>query len=168
MIKKINKNNKAGFTLIEFVIYIGLFSILLLITLQMFASIFDLQLESEATSAVSEDGKYLLQRFTYDANAASDISDPSIYGVPSGTLTFVVNGENLIYSLNSGNLVLENETLGTTDQLNSFGTSVTDVTFIKLDGNGVDSVQINFTLTSDVKRVGGAEVKVFQTTVGLR
>jgi prepilin-type N-terminal cleavage/methylation domain-containing protein len=53
MIKKIFKA-KRGFTLIELLIYMGIFSILLAVTLQMYGSVFDLQLESQATSSVNE------------------------------------------------------------------------------------------------------------------
>ena len=166
MIKR--KKNNSGFTLIEFLIYIGLFSILLFVILQMFAAIFDVQLESEATSAVSDDGKYLLQRFTYDVNNATSISEPNFYGTPSGTLVLVINGENVIYSSGSGNLIIENETAGTLDQLNSFGSNISNLSFIRLDGSGKDNVQINFTLTSETIKQGGAVVKTFQTTAGLR
>lgn len=168
-IKNNNKHNNLGYTLIEFIIYIALFSILLLVTLEMFASIFDIQVESQATSAVSEDGKYITQRFTYDMNSATGISTPNFYGTASATLTLVINGENIVYSLDSGNLIRENETIGTSDQLNSFGSNVSDLFFRRLDGAGADNVQINYTLTSNVIRKGvGAEVKTIQTTAGLR
>ena len=163
----IKKNNK-GFTLVEFILYIGIFSIFLLITLEMFSSIFGIQLESEATSTVSSDGKFIIQRFTHDVNNASSISVPALYGTSSASLTLVVNGQNYNYSLDSGNLILENESTGTSDQLNSTESSVSELSFIKLDGGGQDTVQISFTLTSVVKRTGGEEVREFQTSAGIR
>jgi hypothetical protein len=39
---------------------------------------------------------------------------------------------------------------------------------MKIDGGNKDTVQISFTLTSIVKRIGGEEVRDFQTTVGIR
>jgi len=172
--KKISfrKNNSMeknkGFTLVELLLYMGIFSIFLLITLQMFSSIFEIQLESEATSSAGTDGKFIVQRFTYDVTRASSISDPTIDGASTNSLTLVVNGQNLIYRLNSGDLILENETTGTVDQLNSSESTVSNLSFIKLDGGDKDTVQISFTLTSVVKRIGGEEVRDFQTTVGIR
>lgn len=167
-IKSLFKKKNRGFTLVEFLIYIGIFSIFLLVTLEMFSSIFGIQLESESTSSVGVDGKYIIQRFTYDVNKASSISVPNTYGTPSEILTLVIGGQNFIYSFSSGNLILENETMGTSDQLNSSDSKVSDVSFTKLDGGGKDVVQITFTLTSEIKKTGGKEVQSFQTSAGLR
>ena len=163
----ISKSNK-GFTLIEFLIYIGLFAILLTITLQMYASIFDVQLESQATSSVATDGKYIMGRFSYDVNRASDIVFPTELGSSSATLEVITDSQNLKYSLNDGNLILENTTLGFIDQLNSSEASVSGVSFMRLDGGDKDTVQITFTLTSSSIKKGGREVKTFQTSAGLR
>lgn len=165
---KKKRRKDLGFTIVEFLLYIGIFSIFLVVTLEMFSSIFDIQLESEATSSVSSDGKYIIQRFTYDVNRASSISVPAAYGSSDTSLTLVINGQNYIYSLNSGHLTLENETMGTIDQLNSSESSLSNLSFVKLDGGGKDTVQISFTLTSDAKRRGGQEVRSFQTSAGLR
>ena len=161
------KKNK-GFTLIEFLVYIGLFSILLTITLQMYASIFEIQVESQATSSVASDGKFIMGRFSYDLNGASSIVAPVILGTPSASFEIIADTENLKYSLSSDNLILENITLGTTDQLNSSETSVSDLSFIRLDGGDKDTVQISFTLTSNSLKKGIAEVKTYQTSAGLR
>ena len=160
--------SRRGFTLIELLLYMGIFSIFLIVTLEMFSSIFDIQLESEATSSVSTDGRFILQRFTYDVNRATNISEPILYGTTNATLILEVDGQNLIYSLDSGNLILENETIGTLDQLNTSESSVSNLSFIKLNGGDFDTVQINFTLTSETRRKGGQEVKEFQTSAGLR
>jgi type II secretory pathway pseudopilin PulG len=159
----------AGFTLVELLLYFGIFSILLLITLQLFSSIFEIQLESEATSSVGSDAKYLLQRFTYDVNNASSITSPVTYGSSEDNMSVLVNGEVLTYRLDSGNLILENETLGSIDQLNSSETTISALSFSKYDGSGQDTVQISFTLTSNTTKPGtGKEVRNFVTTAGIR
>lgn len=162
------KNYSAGFTLIELLIYMGLFSALLVVTLQMFSSVFDVQTESEAVSSVDSDGKFVMQRFTYDMNRATSISTPASLGSSSATLTIVVNGQNLTYGMDGNNLVLQNETTGTSDQLNSSDTTVSNLSFLKLDGAGKDVVQISFTLNSVAIKRGGKEVKNYQTSAGLR
>lgn len=167
-LKNSNTNKGAGFTLVELLLYMGIFTIFLAITLQLFGSIFDVQLESEAVSSVSSDGKYIIERFSYDVNQATSVSDPISFGSSNPTLSFVSNGQNLTYSLSNGDLILANSTEGTMDQLNSHETSVTDLSFVRLDGAGKDALQITFTLTSDAVKKGGAEVTTFQTSAGLR
>ena len=161
-------DNQKGFTLIEFILYIGLFSIFLVLTLELFSSIFEIQIESESTSSVNTDGKYMIQRFSYDVNRATQILTPSENGTNSTVLSMVIDGEVVDYYLDSGNLILENETAVTSDQLNSSESSVSDVSFIKLDGGGKDTVQITFTLTSEIKRKGIDETRIFKTSAGLR
>ncbi len=166
MPKKLLK--QKGFTLIEFLLYMGIFVIFLTITLQMFTQIFDIQVESEAVSSVASDGKYISERFSYDTNRATAISNPSNYGTSSASLTFTSEGQNLTYSLINGDLVLTNSTTGTADQLNGNETSVSDLSFIRLDGAGKDAVQITFTLTSVATKRSGKEVTTFQSSAGLR
>lgn len=165
---KFGAKQSTGFTLIEFLIYIGLFSILLTITLQMYASIFEIQVESQATSSTASDGKFIMGRFSYDLNRASSIVTPDYLGTPSASFEITADAENLRYSLSNDNLILENTTLGTTDRLNSSETSVSNLSFVRLDGGDKDTVQISFTLTSSSVMKGVAEIKTYQTSAGLR
>ncbi len=169
MIKKIFKVKK-GFTLIELLIYMGIFSILLAVTLQMYGSVFDLQLESQATSSVNVDGRYIAERFRYDVSRASSITIPSLIGASGSAMTIVANSQNISYGLDDGNLILENSITGTSDQLNSNETKVSNLSFLRIEGdsNGKDILQISYTLTSEANRRSGKEVVNFKTTGGLR
>ena len=162
-------NKLRGFTLVELLLYMGIFTILLTVTLQMFGSIFDIQLESAATSSVEADGRFILSRFGYDLSRAQSISVPLSPGSVDSTLSIIIDGQTFTYSLNSGNLFLQNGA-GTSDQLNSVETSVSDVSFLRLEGGvgGKDVVQMSFTLTSEVTQRSGKEVTTFQTTAGVR
>lgn len=166
--KKVNR--KSGFTLIELLLYMGIFTILLTVTLQMFGSIFDIQLESQATSSVEADGRFILSRFSYDLSRAQGISAPLSPGISNPTLSIIISGQTFTYSLNGGNLLLENSGTGTSDHLNSIETSVSDVSFLRLVGGegGKDVIQMSFTLTSEVTQRSGKEVTAFQTTAGVR
>lgn len=166
--KKVNL--KRGFTLVELLLYMGLFSIILVITLQMFASVFDAQIESQATSSVATDGRFILSRFAYDVAQAQSITSPSSLGTPSATLAIVINSSTLTYSLNNGDFLLTNSSNGTIDQLNSEATSVSELSFTRLMGGsgGKDVIQLSFTLTSEAIRKTKKEVLTFQTSAGLR
>lgn len=158
----------AGFTLIELLLYMGLFSILLTVFLQLFGSVFEAQLESEATSSVASDAKFIMGRFSYDLNRAESIVAPSPLASASAILTVMADSEELTYSLDNGNLLLENGTTGTVDQLNSNEASVSAVSFIRLDGGDKDVIQMSFTLVSGAIRSSGREIKTYETSAGLR
>jgi prepilin-type N-terminal cleavage/methylation domain-containing protein len=74
---------KKGFTLVEMLIYMGLLTIFLAVIGNIFFSIIDLQLESQATSSVSESGRYLLSRISYDVRRAQSITTPASPGLSS-------------------------------------------------------------------------------------
>ncbi len=162
-------NNKRGFTLVELLLYLGIFSILLTVTLQMFGSVFELQLESQAKSSVDVDGKFIINRFNYDVSRASSIALPVTLGASESALTIVVNSQSLTYSLSNGDINLSNVSTGTTDQLNSTETTASSLSFTRLEGiAGKDLIQMSFTLTSEVTQRKGKEIRSFQTTGGLR
>ncbi|MFH1832603.1 MAG: prepilin-type N-terminal cleavage/methylation domain-containing protein [Candidatus Levyibacteriota bacterium] len=153
----------AGFTLIELLIYLGIFSMLLLVLVQLFTAILDVQLDTEATSGVQEDGKYLFSRLNYDIGRASDVKVPLSYGVESQTLTITINSDDYVYSLNNGNLMLG------ADQLNGNDTSVSNLSFMQLgQTEGKSTIKVAFTLTSKTIKKSGPESKTFQTAIGLR
>jgi len=157
-----------GFTLVELLIYMGLLSIILVVLSQIFGSILDAQLESEATSSVHRDGRFILSKLTYDVHRANSIVLPASLGASSTSLQLDISGINT-YSLNNGNLELT-DSLGT-NNLNSGDTIVSNLTFTRI-GNSVanakNTVRIFYTVTSKVIRPKGLETKDFQTTIGIR
>lgn len=161
--------NKKGFTLVELLLYLGIFSIILTVTLQMFGSVFELQLESQAVSSVDVDGKFIVNRFNYDIARASSISLPVALGASGSALTIVVNSQSLTYSLSDGNINLNNASTGTTDQLNSTETKGSSLSFTRVEGSaGKDLIQMSFILNSEVTQRRGKEIRDFKTTGGLR
>lgn len=165
--KKI-KTNKRGFTLIELILYMGLFSILTLLIAQVFGVVFEAQIENDANVSVSTDAKYIMNRFSYDMNRASSITIPSTPGATSSSMTVVVNSQNLRYSLDNGKLILSNLTTGTSDQLNSSDASISAVAFRRLDGGGKDVVEFYFLLNSIAVKRSGRESRGYTTSAGLR
>ena len=165
---KVFKNNK-GFTLVETLLYIGIFSILIVILFQLLSSIFDVQLESQSTSSVSMDGRFILNRFNYDIGQATSISIPSL-GTSGQTLRFLTGGTTYTYSLTNGNVTLTSSPSESVDQLNGFNTTVSNINFLRLgDVNGKnDIITFSFTLTSKTVKRGGASAQNFRTTIGIR
>ena len=174
------KNNK-GFTIVELLLYMGIFSMLLVVLLQLFSTILSSHAESQATSSVDQDGAYILARLTYDIHNATGITSPTPLGTsctatPASTTCHLSMGGTVSqYSLDSsGNL---NMTIGGTNfPLNSVETSIDSITFTALGNpssgtlpNPKPSVQISFTLKSKTIRTGGVQqLQSFTTTVGTR
>ena len=162
-----SRRRREGFTLLELVLYIGIFSILLMVFVQFFSSILDVGQESAAISSVNQDSQFILDRLSFDIHRAQSITTPGVLGEITNSLQIAIDGINYTYYLGSGNLLLSNDS--GINMLNGFDTTVSNVTFRKI-GNigGKDTIVIGLTLTSKVLRKGVAEVKNFQTAIGLR
>lgn len=168
------QDKQKGFTLIELLLYMGILSILLMVLVGLFGSIVNVNLESQATSAVSSDGRYMLGRMTYDLRQATSISQPAV-GSTSATLQFSkADGKTYTYTLSAGQNGQENVMLsdGTnTDQINSYGTSTSNLSFTRLITTGTSrntAITISFTLTSTIHDQKGYQQENFQTTIGTR
>jgi len=162
---------KRGFTLIEIIIYMALLSIFLLTLTDIFVSILDVQLESDATSAVEQDGRFILARMSYDIPRASDINIPPQIGQTRSNLIMTIAGVTTYeYKENGGNLQLIND-FGT-NNLNSSESTISNLSFQRIANSAVpgtkDTIKIQFTITSKTVRTSGPETRIFQTTVGRR
>jgi len=168
--------NSKAFTLVELLVFMGIFAILIVVLTQIFLSALNVQLESQATSSVQQDGRYILARLAYDINRAKNITEPVTPGTSSHQLQLTIEGSNYKYAAISGNLLTLTVDTGTPIQLNSFQTTISNISDLNFkrvgagstNGTTKDSIQINFTLTSSSKSQSGAEVKKFQTTAGVR
>ena len=162
---------QKGFTLTELILYMGLLIILIVILSRLFSSILDVQLESQSSSSVDLDGKYILSKLTYDMRAMQasapyndTIATPASPGLSGSTLTFKVNSVNYTYTQNNGNLELTNN--NGSNNLNSTDTTISNLQFTRIGtGTSTDTIRVNFTLTSKITRKPGPESRTFQTTI---
>ena len=162
-------SGERGFTLVELLLYMGIFSILLVMLFQIFASIFDVQLESKSVSSVTQDGLFIQNRLNYDASRTKSIVAPAL-GQSSESLSLLIENEVYIYSIANGNLNLSSTVSGTLGQLNSADTTVS-ATFTRLSdtaGKNHDTITASFTLTSKTVKQGIPNVEDFRATLGLR
>lgn len=158
---------KRGFSLVELLVYMGLISILLIVLVQIFVSILETQSESQATSVVDQDGRFIMARLIYDIARSSSIETPLDFGESSPVLELVIDGVSHTYSASSGLLVLSNN-LGA-NNLNSSQTDISDVSFLKVgEAGATETISLSFVLTSKVSRPSGPEVATFETTVERR
>lgn len=161
------KKNIKGFTLIELIMYIGLFSILLLVMTQIFTWILDIQLESQATSSIFQDGQYITNRISYDIQRAQSIILPATNGQSTNNLELNIDGTTYIYTIINNNITVSNNL--DTNALNSSNTNISNLTFKRVGNtSGKDTVNLSFTITSNIRRPSGYQTRNFQTTVGTR
>jgi len=149
------------------IIYMGLLMLMLLIFTEIFASIIDNQLSSRNTSSTADDGRHIYSRFIYDVGRADDITQPGGFGSGSASLTLTIDGSDFTYGMSGDNLMVTDAT--STEQINSYATSISDLTFTKVGSSSAnDTVQINFTVTGRINQRGIIDQQIYQTTAGLR
>lgn len=162
-----NSEGKRGFTIVEMLLYSGILLIFLLILTDIFVSVLDVRSESEATSSVEQDGRFILMRFMYDIGRAQLVGIPAALGEVSDSLGITIDGSSHTYALNNGDLQLSNAT--GTNNLNGIGTKISFLSFRLVgDLDEKPTLQVAYTVTSTTVRPSGAETRRFQTTVGLR
>lgn len=147
-----------GFSIIELLVYCGLLTVLLTVLTTVFMSLINLQLETESSSGLAQNSRYLLSRLTYDFRRASSITSPSLGGT-SGSLNITIGGVSYQYTAQDGNLVIIPG-----GQLNSFQTKISGLSFTNLG----DTIQVTFTMQSVISQLKGQETRDFSTTIGLR
>ncbi len=163
--KKIEK----GFTLIELILYMGLFCVLVSVLSGIFTAVIDTQLNSKATASVDQDGRYILAKLIYDMQSASSSAIPSAssLGSPSATLQLNTSAGTYTYASNSGNLQLTNA--NGTNNLNSVDTQISGLTFTRIgNGTATDTIRVNFTVKSTTNKRSGLETRAYQTTLGIQ
>ncbi len=155
--------NTRGTTIIELIIYMGIFGTLLVVFTHFFLTVLDIKRESEAISYTAQDARFILQRLTYDIKNATSITTPSSLGSQGSSLVLVVNGSTNTYTLTGSTLTLNGV------RLHSFNTDISAVTFRRLGNtNGKNALQIAYTVTGKVRKSSGLKSTIIQTAVAIR
>jgi len=161
------KREKPGFTLVEILLYLGLLAVFLLILTQTLVATLDVLTEAEVTSAVEQDGRYILARLSYDLGRAQEILIPESLGAQTNSLQLLLSDVSYTYNLDGTNLVLANNLVRA--NLNSEDTRASGLVFQRLGNpDGKHTINLSFTLTSASQRPAGPETKTFQITIGTR
>lgn len=167
MIGSLKFKTQRGFTLVELILYMGLLSIFLVVLTDIFVSIFDIKTESEATSAVEQDGRYILSRLSYDLRRADAVNIPLNIGQTTDNLVLSVGATSYSYQESGGNLVIND---GQPDNLNSSETRISAAPTFERVGNpgGKETIKLEFTIESRTQRDSGPETRTYQMSIGRR
>jgi len=174
-IKNLKLKINNGFTLVEIILYMTLVSIFILTLTDIFTAILDVKTESEATSSVEQDGRFILARMAYDIHgipANWTVNPPNALGDTSNSLRWILTSPccfSATYSLNNGNLQLAYPAGFGTYNLNSSETTVSNLSFTKRGNTGgKETITAQFTITSKTQRPQGPETRTFNTTIERR
>src|SRR4030043_150732 len=99
-IKNLKLKFQKGFTLVEILLYMGLLAILLVVLTEILVSILAVKTESEATSSVEQDSRFILSRMAYDISCATEINTPPQIGQTRSNLRMTVGGVLYEYAEN--------------------------------------------------------------------
>ena len=119
---------RSGFTIVELTIYMALLAVFLVIMTQILVSILDLQLESQATSFVEQDSRYILSRLAYDINRADVLTDFNPPGETRPYLWLFIDPLWHIYYLDGNELRLVTSPPLVNRTLNSSETNIQNLT----------------------------------------
>lgn len=161
------KLGQRGVTFVELLIVMGLLSFFLVILATIFTKTADIESQSQGYSATVSDGRFIMARLDYDIARASAISSPGSLGSTTANLTLTIGGTAYTYAVLGGNLQLTDG--GGTANLNSDGTTVSNLTFLRLGNvSGKESIRYGFTLTSKAKHASGQDTQTITSTVERR
>lgn len=138
-----------GVTIVELLVYIGLLSVFMIILVDVFTAILAARLQSQSTSTLNQDARYILSRITYDVENSAIFAVPNPTTLTVGTDTFTLSGNDI--TLNSV-------------KLNSLDTKIGSLNFTKIGG----TVQVTYTIESLVTLQSGTQTQTIQTTLGSR
>ena len=158
---------KKGFTLIELSLFMGLFSIILLVLTTIFAELVQKQLEIQSMSAVEADKSYILSRLQYDIGRADSITIPANAGDSSPELALEIDGSTYTYQLSGLALVADDN--GDVQRLNNVRTELSNLQFQRVENSGgVPTIAISMDIISAVQEASGQRSTTIDTTLGIR
>lgn len=157
---------KKAFTIIELIIFMGIFSILIYILSDIFIISLKTKTEGEVTSVLNQDARLILFKLSSDINNANAILSPDL-GASSSTLRLILYGEEETIKLDTTNHNIEIVDSSGTNILNNINTKITNLAFTRL-GNPDGKNTIRIILEIGSKNNRSSEVINLDTAIGLR
>jgi type II secretory pathway pseudopilin PulG len=134
---------QKGFTLVEILVYFGLFSILLVVINSLFITTLEQQTQDLARSALQQESEFVLAKLKYDIYNADSVSLPAQAGDVSDSLVFTTDGVVYTYQLDATKITksFNGETYG----LTSNKVNIDSLQFENQSGSSLDQI-VGFTV----------------------
>ena len=137
---------QSGFTLIETIIYIALFSLIMSGAVVGMYTLFESTAHNNSEAQLEEEGNYLSQKIDWYLSQVKTIQSPPTSG---GVLSIIQNdGSTVTIDTRSGNLRIQ---INSDDPvvLNNSNVSVRNLAFVRDSTiDGVESISVSFVLTT--------------------
>ncbi|KKS53467.1 MAG: Carbohydrate-binding family V/XII [Candidatus Magasanikbacteria bacterium GW2011_GWA2_42_32] len=139
---------RAGFTIIELLIFTAVFSVMSIAFLSALVSAIQIQTKQLAASEVNQQSQFLLDTIQYYVQSASLVELPSDTATTTLKLRMSSSSTDPLYIYLSGDVVYLKQTdSGAAEALTSAKVAVSNLTFTKRANNpGHDSVNVLFTI----------------------
>jgi prepilin-type N-terminal cleavage/methylation domain-containing protein len=158
---------KRGFTLIEILVAIGIFTVIIVAFIGILLVVTQVQVQSSSSSAVNQESQLLLQKLQYYIQTAGIIDMPT--STPTSTLKFDVASSSLDPSniaLASGTVYLQQSSGGALQPLTSNRVSVSNLSFTRYaNPPGHDVVSVSYTISYNTSNIAQAFSQLFQTSI---
>jgi len=165
---KTMSHNQQGFTLIETLIYLGLFTIIMVGVVAVAYSTFEANGRLQTKTLIQEEGDFLLAKLNWALTGATAATVVSLPSLPSLTLTRANNPTQVVFDKNGNFLEIKRNGSPTGDNLNNSDVQITNLNFIPTGGGtSVESITAGFSLQTKTPN-GQTYSQDFQTTKYLR
>ncbi len=160
-----------GFSLIELIIYMGLTATLISVMSQVFIATLGLRLESENTTSVQQDGRFIMAKINYDVRRAKTIVSP-LWGEASSSMTLIIpelgSDHTYQYAWSGNTLTLTDG--ANASLLNSDRTVITNfsVTHVGQSATAAGMISLSLGLSGNTQVTSGQQSLDLHSTVGQR
>jgi hypothetical protein len=150
----------AGFTLLEFIIYIGLVTFVLAASVVFAHTLIDDQAKQELLIEVNEDGGFVLDKLSYYIQRADSVDAQTVYNTSPGKLVLnFFDGSKVIFDTFQKQITLGDSTVNVTKLRMQRGTdpavelvsdkiTVTNFAITNLSSAGATVLKINLSLAA--------------------
>lgn len=140
------RRRESGFTLIEVLVYLGLYAIIFAGALSGVYALEESSVHNQATAMMQEEGDFLIDKIEWSIDQASSVQNSA--GASSRLVLSNIDGGSMqVFSANGDMEIQSTDTQP--EALNNSNTSVDDLTFTTVYTNSSpQSVSITFTLVS--------------------
>jgi len=158
-----NYKKQAGFTIVELLLYMGLFMGFMTILSALFVSTLESQTDTTSISHTDQDAWYLMNRLEYDLYRADSVISPANNGDTSDILVIDIDGTQITYSL-VGDVFTINESSQSAN-LVSGEVKASNLSFKRLGNeDGLSSITVGVQLQNSII----SQVKDVDLTIGIR
>ena len=124
-----NKSKTKGFTLIELLVALGVFMVVMTITLSAFLNIMDIQKKTESFRKVNDNLNFVMEAMMRDIREGKNYCQPACL---EGTISFTDKDETkaIEYKLNAEEYIERKEDSGGWIRMTSEGVKITHLSFL--------------------------------------